>query len=242
MGFELKDREREIKQLTEGVCLNYAVAFNHILHLFSSQFVTYKPIVKYQQMEQFGVDFEEFENNLFVDLGIEDTTFGERFSGALMSDALRNRKIRLTRMEKFHSKSDQLVGTRMDVQERDEPVNLATDSACMWIGRNCTTCDNVTSYPNQSNGKTFVRLEKWKSTMVFQEATSAAMSPGEIQKEIRNAKPAIDLFSKEKKNNFEVFFTFITNTRLPTPLTKLQETILKDDHTMIVSSSLITVT
>ena len=62
------------------------------------------------------MDFEEIENNLFVDLEIEETTFGEQFSGVLMSDALRNMKIRLVKMGKFHSKSDQLVGTRIDVQ------------------------------------------------------------------------------------------------------------------------------
>ena len=118
--------------------------------------------------------------------------------------------------------------------KREEMVNLARDSACVWIGRNCTTCNNVTSYPNQSHGKTFVRLEEWKSTMVYQEATSATMSPGEIRTEIQQAKPAIDLFSRE--NKFEIFFTFMTNTRLPTPLSKLQQSILKDGHTMIVSS------
>ena len=79
--------------------LVFVVAFNRVLQLFSTQFVTYRPIVKFQEMEQFGMDFEEFENNLFVDLEIEDTTFGERFSGTLVSDALRNTRIRLARME-----------------------------------------------------------------------------------------------------------------------------------------------
>ena len=43
--------------------LVFLVAFNRVLQLFSSQFVTYRPIVKFQEMEQFGMDFEEFENN-----------------------------------------------------------------------------------------------------------------------------------------------------------------------------------
>src|SRR5262249_40634838 len=90
------------------VPLVFATAFNRSMNLFDGIFVTYRPMVTFQALEKFGRDFEVFENNLFIDLGIKETTFGERFSGALMSDKLAREKIVLNRMTAFHAKREQL--------------------------------------------------------------------------------------------------------------------------------------
>jgi len=134
--------------------LVFATAFNRGMGIFDTNFVTYKPVVGFQALEKFARDFEVFENNLLVDLGIVETTFGEKFSGALMSPTLKNKKIKLTRMTAFNSKHEELPehGTTIEVIESDKPLNMVKESACVWFGRGCAF-DNLTSYPDQNKKK-----------------------------------------------------------------------------------------
>ncbi|KAL6059595.1 hypothetical protein QOT17_014041 [Balamuthia mandrillaris] len=83
--------------------LAFAAAFNKRLKLFDPNFVTYKPVVISSDLEKFARDFEVFENNLLLDLGIKETTFGEQFSGALMSDELKHQRIVLSHMTAYNS-------------------------------------------------------------------------------------------------------------------------------------------
>ncbi|KAL6055837.1 hypothetical protein QOT17_016528 [Balamuthia mandrillaris] len=216
--------------------LAFAAALNNRMMLFDSNFVTYKPVVKSSDLEKFARDFEVFENNLLLDLGIKETTFGERFSGALMSDKLKHRPIILSHMTAYNSKEEQLpkVGpsTTISVVERYDPVDLHKESVSMWIGRNCPTSDNIYTFPGQENGKTFVCLNELKSTSIWQKAKSAGVTPGEIHAEKKATERAQDFFPTQK---FELFFYFLSNTRLPIPINTLNQGILADDHTIITT-------
>ncbi|KAL6077812.1 hypothetical protein QOT17_001848 [Balamuthia mandrillaris] len=219
--------------------LAFAAALNNRLILFDPNFVTYRPVVKSSDLEKFARDFEVFENNLLLDLGIKETTFGERFSGALMSDTLKHRPIVLSYMTAYNSKEEQLpkVGAAVPVVERRNPVDLYKESVSLWIGRNWPASDNIYTFPGQENGKTFVCLNELKSTIVWQKAKSAGVMPGEIYIEKRATEQAQDFFPTQK---FELFFYFLSNTRLPTPINTLNQGILADNHTIIVRYALFT--
>jgi len=246
LGSLEKDGVIFLKPISNGLFrihmpLVFVAAFNRALGLFDSNFVTYKPILGPEAMEKFGQEFDVFRNNLLVDMGIKETTFGERFSGALMSDILKDTKIRLTQMRAFDSKKDQLPenGTAIEfmVPQSGKPefVDLAKESACIWIGRNCTVCDNIASYPNQVEDKTFIRLEEWKSTLIYQEATSAVVKPGDIKSEREKAITSHTRKTFLDQNKWEIYFSFMSNKNLPTTHENLQKEILSHNDTMIVS-------
>jgi hypothetical protein len=220
-----------------GLCrvqvpLVFVAAWNQTLEMFDPKFVTYVPITQSKGFEKFGIDFEVFKNNLFIDLGITKTTFSERFSGALMSEQLASTPIRLSTMMNLHSKSERLpIGdTKIDIIGSETPVDLATDCASILFPQNCTACDSLTSYPNQSGNRVFIRLEQWKSTLIWK----TSVLPSEILSE-RDAAMRGAMVPGDK---FKIFFFFMTNSRLATPRQsrpRLQQDILSNNDTLVVT-------
>jgi hypothetical protein len=232
------------------VPLVFLASLNRSLALFDPRFITYRPIVKASDLEVFSRDFHVFYNNLLVDLGVTETTFGELFRGALMSSSLAERKIQLSRMARYNSKKDELNNYQFNVMDASKMVNLKDKCSAVWFGRNCITCDNIYSYPKQSGDKTFAVLEELKNTMFHQEDTSSDIKRGTILSESRAAFALAEVMNKKERKGgkniatkygpvltaqeFELFFLFTTNCRLETPLNTLKKKILSDDHTMIV--------
>jgi hypothetical protein len=100
----------------------------------------------------------------------------------------------------------------------------------LWIGRNFTRCDNIYTFPKQTNGATYAILEKLKTTIPYQEATSATIEKKDI---ILKRNMAMDV-KFLGSDDFEEFFMFTTNCRLKTPLARLHQELLSDDRTIIV--------
>jgi len=148
-----------------------------------------------------------------------------------MSDTLRNKKIHLTTMTAFHSKQEKLPedGTTVEVIESDEPLNMVKVSASVWYGRKCPF-DNLNSYP-QKKKLTFFLYEQIKSTLKQQKVKKAVVKRGSIKEERKKA------FQTGKKifSDHELFFSFVSNARLETPLKIVEKTILNDNKTMITS-------
>jgi len=188
-------------------------------------------------MEEFGNQFEVFKNNFLVDTGITDTTIGERFNGALMSSSLAQTRLKLQKMVHYNSIEEQLPRstTIIPVIGNEVPVNIAIQSTSIHIGRKCTSCDNITSYPNQENGKIYFRLEEWKSSLFWQDVESAGVSPGKIISERKKAIEGIQLMTENLNLNQKTFFSLMSNAPLKTPRETINTTILHTDDTMIVS-------
>jgi len=218
------------KQYQIIVPLVFMAAFNQVLKIFDPKFVTYRPIVTFVQLEQFGRDFEVFKNNLLVATGVQETTFGALFRGALMSKVLHEKKIMISPMLSLTSKRETFPmykGPLEVMEQLTSPVSFSNQSISVWIGRSCPGCDNVTSYPIQENGNPFIHFTQWKSSIVYQDATSA----GDIEKD----KNMVTKCANENGFPKPYFISFMTNTKLITNIEKLQEKFLADDMTMIVS-------
>ena len=193
--------------------LVFVAAYNKRYNLLPQEYFWYRPIKYAHELELFSRHFDVFYNNLLYDIGVRETTFGERYIGAYMSDALAKRKIIISRMTMYASKKDSVTsGFLFDTIESGEKINIKDNCIALWIGRNFTRCDNVYTFPKQSNGTTYAILEELKCTIPYQEATSATIEKQELLSE-RSMAPDVKFLGS---GDIEAFFMFTTNCRLKT--------------------------
>eukprot|EP00027_Filamoeba_sp_ATCC50430_P004004 CAMPEP_0168563626 /NCGR_PEP_ID=MMETSP0413-20121227/12779_1 /TAXON_ID=136452 /ORGANISM="Filamoeba nolandi, Strain NC-AS-23-1" /LENGTH=613 /DNA_ID=CAMNT_0008595177 /DNA_START=309 /DNA_END=2152 /DNA_ORIENTATION=+ len=213
--------------------LVFAAAWNNVLHLMDSKMVTYRPILKPTDLEWFGRDFEVFKNNFLLEMGIEFTTFGERFAGALMSDDLKKTPLRLQKLTGYNSKEEQppKVNSVIEIQEGGR-VDLKRDSVSVWFGRNCTSCDTITTYPNQQNN-TIWHFQEWKG-MLHQQVEQNTLGSSLV---IQEREQACTYVGQQRIiPSHSVYFTFFTNKDFnETGKKRLQPIVDEFKDTMIVS-------
>jgi hypothetical protein len=208
------------------------------IHIFPTGILTFLPSAFYQSFEFLGSQFEILKNNCFFLSSSTDevkTTFGERFSGALMHSSLRSRPLVLHKMIGFVSETDQLSSPEVKVVGRDRPVNITQESACILIGRNNTTCDVLSCYPHQNNDESFIKADEWKSSFSHMEhKIPPSLDLKEIKEEEDNAYNGLAFVSKDSK----IFFCLMTNRRAPAEaeLYKLEGEYKLLPTTMVVGS------
>ena len=201
--------------------LMFADIFSTNVGILNSNILTYKHDTSYQECERFSRDFKVFKNNFFFKtLKIYETTCGELFYGAIMSEERRNQKIKLTEMTPISATTHNFSqDSKIKILDRNDSVDVSKESYGIWIGRNCTVADSIFSYPNQPNNKTLICLEELKSTFVYHKVEDDQIKPNEIIKECEDA-GLIPESPKNKKNHFndekyDLMLHLITNLRAP---------------------------
>ncbi len=198
-----------------------AHAWNSQLKMFDSGLLTYVPSAFFQDFELFGREFEVFKNNTFFLSSSSNqvqTTFGERFHGALMSRSLEKQPLVLHKMNGFDSVTDELTSTEIKIVGRSasSSVNILKECACIRIARDNQACDILTSYPGQTDGSTFIRLEEWKSSFSHMEhRQDPSVSLKEIKAEEDRAHSLLPFLAKSES---KIFFAFMSNRKLPSNL------------------------
>jgi hypothetical protein len=76
--------------------LVFVAAYNRRYKFLHDEYFWYRPVMLAHELELFSRNFDMLYNNLLYDIGVRETTFGERYFGAYMSDTLAKRKITIS--------------------------------------------------------------------------------------------------------------------------------------------------
>lgn len=133
----------------------------------------------------------------------------------------------------YNSKEEQppKANSVIEIQEGGR-IDLKRDGVSVWFGRNCTSCDTITTYPNQQTN-TIWHFQEWKG-MLHQQVDQNTIGSSLVIQEREQACTYVD--QQKIIPSHSVYFTFFTNKDFNEMGKKrLQPIVDEFKDTMIVS-------